>query len=91
MLDMILSLFTGGGGGYIAAIVAAVVGFIGLYAKGRSDGKAKAENKALKNTIAAKNAQLEMNREATKIEREVVGLDDQAARKEAEKWSRRSQ
>lgn len=90
-METLLSLFTGGSGGLLAGIVAAIVAFIGLYAKGRSDGKAKAENKALKNTIAAKNAQLEMNREATKIEREVVGLDDQAARKEAEKWSRRSQ
>lgn len=89
MLDMILSLFTGGGVSYIAAIVAAVVGFIGLYAKGRSDGATKAQNKALKNALQTKDAQLEMSREATEIERETGKLADDEARREAERWARR--
>lgn len=89
-MDWLLSLFTGGSGGLIAGLIAGLIGIISLYVKGRADGAAKAENKALKNTIAAKDAQLEMNRDATKIERETAGLSDQDARKEAERWSRRS-
>ena len=38
-MERILSLFTGKFGGWAATALAAIVGAIGLYAKGRGDGK----------------------------------------------------
>ncbi len=75
MIDLLLSLVSGGGG-ILWALGAALLGAIGLYFKGRSDGSAKAENKALKRTIADKDEQLEMNREATEFERKAAGMSD---------------
>lgn len=88
MIEFILSLFTGGNAifGWLLAALAAVATF---YVKGRSDGSAKAENKALRQTIKAKDEQLEMHREATQDERDAAALSDDQARKEAMKWSNR--
>lgn len=87
-MDTILSLFTGGNG-LFAGLIAAVVAALGLYFKGRGDGAAKAENKALRGQVAAKEEQLEMNREATDAEKSVKALSDEESMKEALKWSKR--
>jgi len=86
-MDALLSLLTGNG--LIAGLVAALVGAVALYIKGRSDGAAKAENKSLKDQVASKDEQLEMHREANAAEREAAGMSDDEARKEAMKWARR--
>lgn len=74
---------------YLLAGAGAMAAAFGIYAKGRSDAKAKAETKSLKRTVAAKDEQLEMNREATKAERDAAALSEAKAREEAAKWARR--
>ncbi|HWK13246.1 MAG TPA: hypothetical protein VNS02_02540 [Rhizobiaceae bacterium] len=86
-MDTLISLVIGNG--LIAGIVAALVGAVALYVKGRSDGAAKAENKSLKDKLASKEEQLEMHREANAAEREAAGMSDDDARQEALKWARR--
>ena len=56
----------------IAAILAALVGALGLYAKGRADAKAKAETKDLK-------AEIETRKRID--EADTVGNDPDAARR----------
>lgn len=49
MIDFILSLIPGGGlTAWLAAGVAAILGAVGLYFKGRSDAKAKSDLKDLR-------------------------------------------
>lgn len=74
---------------YLLAGLAALAGAAGLYLKGRGDGAARAKTAGLRKTIAAKDEQLEMHREATQAERDAAALSDEAARKEALKWARR--
>ena len=78
MIELILSLFTGGNAifGWLLALLA---GAATVYVKGRGDGAAKAENKSLKQT---------MHREAAQAEHDAAALSDDQARKEAMKWSR---
>jgi outer membrane murein-binding lipoprotein Lpp len=74
---------------YLLAGIGALAAVFGIYTKGRSDAKAKAEAKILKRTIAAKDEQLEMHREATAAERQAAAMTEANARREAEKWARR--
>lgn len=74
---------------YLLGGLAALAGAAGLYLKGRGDGAARAETGSLKKTIAAKDEQLEMHREATKAERDAAALSEAKAREEAMKWARR--
>lgn len=74
---------------YLLAGAGAIATVFGIYAKGRSDAKAKAETKSLKRTVAAKDEQLEMNREATEAERQAAALSEAKAREEALRWARR--
>ena len=56
MIDFIWDLIPGllpNVWGYIAAAGAALLGALGLYLKGRSDAKAKAETKAVKEDLKA--------------------------------------
>jgi len=57
----------------IAAFIAGALAIIGIYAKARRDG-AKAERLGTEN--AAMRDRLEMDREATEIEREIGKLSD---------------
>jgi outer membrane murein-binding lipoprotein Lpp len=74
-------------GGIIFAVIGALAAAAGMYIKGRGDGAAKAEKKSLKATIAEKDEQLEMHREATAAEREAVRMSEDNARKEASRWA----
>ena len=74
---------------YLLAGVGALAAVFGVYTKGRSDAKAKAESAILKRTIAAKEEQLEMHREATAAERQAAAMTEENARREAERWARR--
>ena len=56
---MIWDLITGllpNAWGYVAAAGAALLGALGLYAKGRSDAKAKADSRALDATVKGQEA-----------------------------------
>jgi len=86
-MEALVSLLTGNS--LIAGLLAALVGAVALYFKGRRDGAAKAENKSLKDQVTSKEEQLEMHREANAAEREAAGMSDDEARKEAMKWARR--
>lgn len=68
----------------LGALGVFVVG-IGAYFKGRNAGKLA---DARKDVEAAKD-RLEMNREATAIERQVAGMSDDEARQEAMEWARK--
>ncbi|TIP06661.1 MAG: hypothetical protein E5X72_00155 [Mesorhizobium sp.] len=67
-----------------------LAGLVGLgaiataYFKGKSSEKAKQAARDL----AAAQERFEMNREATDVERETVGMTDDQARKEAAPWVR---
>lgn len=73
----------------IIAIFAAVVGAIGLAFQQRLAGAKAERNKHLKADNAALKDRVEMDREATDIERKTAGMSDDEARKEALKWARR--
>lgn len=74
---------------YLAAIGAVFGALATAYLKGRGEGEAKEKAKTAQRTIAAKDEQLEMHREATKAERDAAALSDEQARREAMKWARR--
>lgn len=88
-MSAILSLLTSEVGGWLLAAVGGIATVVFAYLKGSSNGAAKAENKSLKQSLASKDEQLEMHREATAAELEAARLSDEAARKEAEKWAKR--
>jgi len=69
-------------------LVAGVVGLGAVataYIKGKNSQKAK---QAVKDLAAAQD-RVEMNREATDIERQTAGMTDDQARKEAAPWVRK--
>lgn len=73
-------------------LVAAGVGAGALvlaYLKGDSARAAKEKAKTAQRTIAAKDEQLEMHREATKAERDAAALSEAKAREEALRWAKR--
>lgn len=72
---------------YLLAGIGAVAAAFGIYTKGRSDAKAKADAKNLKRAVEAKDEQLEMRREADEADRRARALSDEEARKEAERWA----
>ncbi|WP_144223593.1 hypothetical protein [Mesorhizobium amorphae] len=72
---------------YWPAIVAAVVAIIGGW-KLRQSGVNAERARQAKKDIAAAEDRLEMDREATAIERRVSGMTDNEARKEADRWAR---
>lgn len=74
---------------YLAAIGAVFGALATAYLKGRGEGVADEKAKAARREIEARDEQLEMYREATAAERAAAALSDEAARKEAMKWSRR--
>jgi len=74
---------------YLAAGGAALVALVVAYFKIGSDATAKERAKTAQRTIAAKDEQLEMYREATKAERDAAALSDEEAMKEAERWASR--
>ena len=74
---------------YLAAAGAGIAALVAAYLKISSDATAKERAKTAQRTIAAKDEQLEMHREATKAERDAAALSDEQARKEAMKWARR--
>ena len=74
---------------YLAAAGAGIAALVAAYLKIRSDAAAKERAKAAQRTIAAKDEQLEMHREATKAERDAAALSEAKAREEALRWARR--
>lgn len=70
------------------AIGAGVIAAAAAWMKGRLSGAKAERNKQLAGKLAVAEDRLEMDREATSAEREAVGMTDDAARKEAEKWAR---
>jgi len=73
----------------VLAIGAGIVGAIGLAFQQRLAGAKAERNKQAVKELAAANDRLEMNREATDIERQTVGQTDDQARKEAAPWVRK--
>lgn len=72
------------------AIAGAVLSAIGIaYLRGRHSGKQEANTDSLKRDVAARDQQLEMNREATKFERDAAAMTDEQAKAEAKAWARR--
>ncbi|TIN08561.1 MAG: hypothetical protein E5X38_30365 [Mesorhizobium sp.] len=69
---------------YLAAGLVGLAAIVTAYFKGKSNEKAKQAARDL----AAAQERVEMNREATDIERQTVGLTDDQARKEAAPWVR---
>lgn len=63
-----------------------VVGTATAYFKGRN-ANAEQLAEARRNMAAAKD-RLEMNREATAIERQIAGMSDDEAKEEAMKWAK---
>jgi len=74
---------------YLAAIGAVFGALATAYLKGRGEGAAKEKAKTAQRTIAAKDEQLEMHREATKAERDAAALSEAKAREEALRWAKR--
>lgn len=74
---------------YLAAAGAGIAALVAAYFKISSDAVAKERAKAAQRTIAAKEEQLEMHREATKAERDAAALSEEHARREAMKWAKR--
>ncbi|WP_274626593.1 hypothetical protein [Arvimicrobium flavum] len=74
---------------YLAAAGAAVSALGAAYLRGRSDARAKADLRATKREAAALEERLEMNREATDIERKAGELSDEEAQREAMTWAKR--
>lgn len=72
---------------YWPAIVAAVVAIVGGW-KLRQSGVNAERARQAKEKLAAAADRLEMDREATAIERRVSGMTEDEARKEAERWAR---
>lgn len=70
---------------YIAAGGVALAAIVAAYFRGKKSEKAKQAARDL----AAAQERVEMNREATDIERQTVGQTDEQARKQAEPWVRR--
>lgn len=87
-MELLLSLVTGGNGIFvgIAAVIAAIAG---AWLKGRSSGVKSERAKQTAGKLAAAEDRLEMDREATDIERLAAGMTDEQARDEAMKWSKR--
>ncbi|WP_054312291.1 hypothetical protein [Mesorhizobium sp. 1M-11] len=70
---------------YIVGVVAAIVAGWKLRQSGIDAERAR----QMREKLAAAEDRLEMDREATAIERRVSGMSDDEARKEAMRWSRR--
>lgn len=83
----ILSAFAGNK--TIMAILAALVGGIGLYVAGGVNRAKKDAARQAAEKLAAAEDRLEMDREATDAERAARDLPDEAARREAMRWARR--
>ena len=69
---------------YIVTAVFAVLGGWKL----RQSGVNAEHSRQTKEKLAAVEERLEMNREATEIERRVTGMSDGEARKEAMRWAK---
>lgn len=68
-------------------IAGAAVALWGLW-KARQSGVNSERVRQMKEKLAATKDRLQMDREATTIERRTVGMTDDEARKEAMRWSR---
>lgn len=69
---------------YIVGAIAAIYGGWWIRQSGVNAERARQE----KEQLAAAQDRLEMDREATDIERRVTGMSDAEARKEADRWAR---
>lgn len=72
----------------VLAIGAGVIAAATAWIHGRVSGAAAERNKQAAGQLAAAQDRIEMNREATDIERQTVGQTDEQARKEAAPWVR---
>lgn len=70
------------------AIFAALVGGIGLFVAGGISRAKKDTARRAAEKLAAAQDRLEMDREATDVERAARDLPDEAARREAMRWAR---
>ncbi|RWM29389.1 hypothetical protein [Mesorhizobium sp.] len=73
----------------VLAIGAAIIGALGYGFQQRLAGAKAERNKQAAKDLAAAQDRLEMDREATQIERRTSGMTDDQARKEAAPWVRR--
>ena len=73
----------------LAAIGAAIAALGAAYLRGRTDAGAKAAYRKSIEDRKALEERLEMEREATIIERQASGMSEAEARKEAERWAKR--
>lgn len=87
-MDSLLSLLAGGQN-ILLLIGAALVALLGAFAGGRVSGASRERDKQAGRDKAAVEEQLEMHREASEAERQAAALTEEAARKEASKWSKR--
>lgn len=74
---------------YISAVLLLIFGIIGAFLRGKSSGKATERAKQTERDKAALGEQIEMNREATQIERETAAQTEADARAEANRWAKR--
>lgn len=89
MIAALIELITGSLGPYLLGLVGVIGGAAVAYFKGRSDAKAKSDNAVLRSSVAAKDEQLEMHREASQEEIRVAAMTAAAKKKEARTWSDR--
>jgi outer membrane murein-binding lipoprotein Lpp len=73
----------------ILAIGGGIIAMLVVWMRGRVSGAAAERSRQAGKDIAAAQDRLEMNREATDIERKTAGMTDDQARKEAAPWVRR--
>jgi outer membrane murein-binding lipoprotein Lpp len=86
MIDLIASLL-GGGNTILVLLGAAFAASVAIFMKGRSSGKSSMEKAVAKRDAKAKEERLEMNREASEIEKENARLSMEEAKKKAERWA----
>jgi outer membrane murein-binding lipoprotein Lpp len=73
----------------VLAIGAGIIGALGFGFQQRLAGARAERNRQATKDLAAAQDRVEMNREATDIERQTAGMTDDQARKEAAPWVRR--
>jgi hypothetical protein len=79
-MTTLIDLLTGDLGKWVAGAFLALIGALGLYAKGRSDATARAETKGLRETIKAHEVRDEIDAAAA--------ADPDPHQRLREKWSR---
>lgn len=87
-MTTLIALLTSKAGGYLIAALVGAGTLIMAFLRGRKSGLDAERAKAAKRDLDAANERLEMNREATDIERATAGMSRDELQREAGKWTR---